>query len=212
MGFPEHFNRSAEECVELLLSSGHPSVEGVTLERLKEGPVKIPPYEVPVFLTASGRVEFYSEKMKAFGQELPVYKEPLESTRSPLAAKYPLVFFSTHPRYRKHSMLANVAWLRELDPEPMVEMNPIDAEKRGIEDGDMVAVFNDRGKVRVKAKLHEGIRPGVVNIKQGWWHQDYTEGTHQALTHSVINPAQMSAWEPNAALYDNLVEVRKEEG
>jgi anaerobic selenocysteine-containing dehydrogenase len=211
MGFGEHFGQSAEESIELLLSSGHPSVEGITLERLKEGPVKLPPYEVPIFFTPSGRVEFYSEAMKPFGQELPVYKEPLESAHRPLAEKYPLIFFSTHTRYRKHSMFANVTWLRELDPEPMVEMNPMDAGKRRIQDGDMVVVFNGRGKVRVKAKLHQGIRPGVVNINEGWWNRDYVEGSHQALTHSVINPAQAAAFEPNMALYDNLVEVSKEE-
>jgi anaerobic selenocysteine-containing dehydrogenase len=211
MGFGEHFSRSAEEYIELLLSSGHPSVEGVTLERLKAGPVKVPSYEVPVFFTASGRVEFYSEAMKPFGEELPVYKEPLESARRPLAEKYPLSYFSTHPRFRKHSMFANVSWLRDLDPEPTVEMNPLDAKKRGIQDGDMVVVFKDRGKVRVKAKVHQGIRPGVVDIKEGWWNQDYTEGTHQALTQSVINPAQVATWEPNMAFYDNLVEVTKEE-
>jgi molybdopterin-containing oxidoreductase family molybdopterin binding subunit len=184
-------------------------MSGVTLDRLKEGPVKVPSYEVPVFYTSSGRIEFYSEAMLPFGEELPVYKEPLEGARRPLADKYPLTYFSTHTRYRKHSMYGNVKWVRELDPEPVVEMNPLDAKIRGIRDGEFVLVFNARGKVRLKVKIHEGIRPGMVNIKEGWWHEDYEEGSHQALTHCVINPSQVASFEPNMAFYDNLVEINK---
>lgn len=207
LGLGEYFGRSAEQWIELLLSSGHPSVADVTLERLRHGPGELRPYEVPLFRTPSGRLEFYCEKMKPFGQELPVYKEPLEGRRSPLARRYPLNMLSTHTKYRKHSMFVNVPWLRRLDPEPLAEMNPSDAEARRIADGDMVLVFNDRGSVKLKARPHEGLRKGVVNIRQGWWHRDYRDGTHQALTHSAINPAQEAAFEPNAALYDTLVEV-----
>ncbi|MFC1823525.1 molybdopterin-dependent oxidoreductase [Thermodesulfobacteriota bacterium] len=213
MGFEEQFDINEEEGIELLLNSGHPSVKGISLETLKEGPVKLPDYEIPVkvpaFRTPSGRIEFYSEAMIQFEQELPVYKEPLESGRRPLAEQYPLVCLSTHTKYRFHSTLANVSLSRELDPEPLVEMNPVDAEKRSIQDGDNVLVFNDRGNCRLKAKIHNGIRAGVVNINQGWWPEDYAEGTHQALTHAAVNPAQEVSFEPNAALYDVLVEVKK---
>jgi anaerobic selenocysteine-containing dehydrogenase len=211
LGLGGHFSRSAEQWIELLLCSGHPSVAGVTLERLRHGPVELPPYEAPLFLTPSGRLEFYCESMRPFGQELPVYREPLEGRKSPLAERYPLSMLSTHTKYRKHSMFANVPWLRRLDPEPVVEMNPSDAEARHISDGDMVSVFNDRGSVKLKARPHEGMRGTVVNIRQGWWHSDYREGTHQALTHSAVNPAQEAAFEPNAALYDTLVEVARAE-
>lgn len=207
LGLRDYFGRTAEQWIELLLSSGHPSVADVTLERLRHGPVELPPYEVPLFLTPSGRLEFYCERMKPFGQELPVYEEPLEGQKSPLAERYPLSMLSTHTKYRKHSMFVNVPWLRRLDPEPVLEMNPSDAEARLIQDGGMALAFNDRGSVKLKAMPHEGLRKGVVNIRQGWWHRDYLEGSHQALTHSFVNPAQEAAFEPNAALYDTLVEV-----
>jgi len=209
MGLGEEFGLSAEAYVEAILSSGHPSVEGITLDKLKEGPVEVPPYDFTGFRTPSGRMEFYSEGMRQFGQELPVYLEPIESARQPLAKQYPLSYLSTHTKYGNHSLMANVAWLRELDAEPLLEMNPRDAEARGIKDGDMVVAFNDRGRVKLKAKIHQGIRPGAVNINEGWWHHHYAEGTHQALTHAVINPAQMAVFEPNSAMYDNLVEVKK---
>ena len=90
-------------------------------------------------------------------------------------------------------------------------MHPVDAKERGIRDGDTVVVFNDRGQVKLRASLHRGIKPGVVNIRQGWWHEQYTEGSHQALTHAAINPAQMAVFQPNTALNDCLVEVKKAE-
>jgi molybdopterin-containing oxidoreductase family molybdopterin binding subunit len=212
MGFEAHFDRSAEEYLELLLSSGHASMEGVTLEKLKKRPINLPDYEVPVFRTPSGRLEFYSEAMKPFGEELPVYKEPVESARQPLASKYPLSFITGHTRYLKCTMLANSRLIRDLDPQPMLEMHPGDAEKRGIRDGDTVLVFNDRGKVKLKTRIHQGVPPGLVNINQGWRPQDYKEGSHQELTHYILNPGQAAAFEPNAALFDILVEVKKEEG
>ena len=209
MGLGEHFSMSAEQYIEVLISSRHPSMQGMTLDRLKEGPVELPHYHVPAFATQSGRFEFYSELMKQFGEELPLYIEPIESRRQPLASKYPLSYLTTHTRYGNHALFAEEPWLRELDTEPLLEMNPADAKQRGIGDGDEVVVFNDRGRVRLKAKIHQGMKAGIVNINQGWLHKQYTEGTHQALTHGVINPAQAAIFEPNSALYDNLVEVKK---
>jgi anaerobic selenocysteine-containing dehydrogenase len=211
MGLGEYFDKSAEEYIELLLSSGHPSVEGITLEKLKKGPVPMPSHSLPAFTTPSGRFEFYSERLKGFGQELPVYLEPCEGARQAQAPKYPLNYLSTHSRYRAHSQFSNVSWLTELDPEPALEMNPVDSEKRGIRDGDIVVAFNDRGRVKLKVKIHEGIRPGTVNIPQGWEPGKYIEGSHQALTHDEINQVQQSIFVPNPAYYDNLVEVKKAE-
>jgi anaerobic selenocysteine-containing dehydrogenase len=86
----------------------------------------------------------------------------------------------------------------------------VDAAVREIENGDVVKVFNDRGFVKMRAKIHEGVHPGVVNLTQGWWPENYIDGTHQALTHDRVNPAQKATWEPNAAYNDILVEVCKE--
>ncbi|MBE0481627.1 MAG: molybdopterin-dependent oxidoreductase, partial [Dehalococcoidia bacterium] len=182
MGLGEDFPVSAEEFVRRVLESGHPSMEGVTLGKLEKGPVEAAPYSMKGFATPSGRLEFYPERMKEFGQELPVYLEPAESARRPLA---------------------------EIDPEPLLEMSPIDAGLRGIRDGDMVTAFNDRGRVKVRARVHDGISTGVVNINEGWWRRHFEEGSFQSLTHATINPAQMAVFEPNSAMYDNLVEVRK---
>jgi len=207
MGIEGFLDKTPVEYLEMVLASGHPSMEGITLAQLKEGPAPPTPYDAPPFATLSGRMEFYSERLKPFGQELPLYLEPSESPNRPLAKKYPLTFSSTHPKYRLHSMFANVSWIRELDLGPVLNINPADAAPRGIHDSSLVRTFNDRGEVQLKARVHQGIRPGLVNLSQGWSPGDYVKGTHQALTHETINPAQAAIYEPNSAFYDTLVEV-----
>jgi molybdopterin-containing oxidoreductase family molybdopterin binding subunit len=214
MGLGQYFEGNEEDLVKEMLKSRH--VEGVTLEALKKGPVKL--YDAPdpfvlfadkKFITPSGRMEFYAEKFAEMGEALPLHKEPLENEREAPAEKYPLVFFNTHPRHRWNSTYQTSDWLREIVPEPELEIHPKDAQARGISDGDVVIVFNDRGRCKLKAKLTEGIRPGIVNIEQGWWAGKFMEGSHQELTHCVPNEAQDLLGLANVAFYDVLVEVKK---
>jgi anaerobic selenocysteine-containing dehydrogenase len=210
MGLGQYFDKTAEEYIEMLLSP-HPSLAGITLETLKEGPMKPKPYGAPPLLTPSGRIEFYVEKMKEFGEELPRYIDPLELDGPALAEKYPLLFFSTHAKHREHGTLCNMDWIREFEPEPVLDMNPVDAEKRSIREGDMVVAFNDRGSVKLKTVVHEGVRPGVVSMTEGWWPRDFAGGSHQELTGTAISPAQEAAHESMAQMQALPVEVKRAE-
>jgi molybdopterin-containing oxidoreductase family molybdopterin binding subunit len=86
-------------------------------------------------------------------------------------------------------------------------MNSADAQARGIRDGDIVRVSNDRGEVKLRVRVNHRVRPGLLKLEEGWWPSDYVEGTHQALTHETINPAQEAVFEPNFACHDVLVQV-----
>ena len=130
----------------------------------------------------------------------------------PAGKKYPLAYVQGHSQYRTHSMFANVSSLLELNPEPVVEINPIDAAARGISDNDLVTVFNDRGRTTLKARVTEGVRPQVVNISEGWWIDQFQEGSVNHLTHGVINPVQEKVYEPNMHMNDVAVEVEKARG
>jgi len=202
VGLGEYFQQGPRDYMRVLLDSGHPSVANITLERLEKekivrGNVPFPP-EIPFarkeFPTPSGRVEFYNELLVEFGQELPIHQETLESPlRSLLARQYPLTFLTAKVRATTHSVMANVDWMKEVSAEPMLDMNPIDAEKRGIKDGDLVVAFNDRGKVKLKARLNEAVRPGTVNVPHGWWPEQFAEGHYSDLLHrmddlSIIDP------------------------
>jgi len=210
MGFGGYFNKTMEQYIEEILASGHPTMEGVSVERLKAGPVMAKPLDRPQQLgTPTGRVEFYVESIKRFGQELPIYLEPVESARTEKARSYPLTLLSTHPSNRVHSTLANVPSLLKKEPEPALQINPADAEPRSVADGDVVRVFNDRGQLKVRAELRREIKPGIVNITEGWWPDQYIEGHLNQLTHDRINPVQQHILQANAAFYDVLVEVEK---
>ena len=82
-------------------------------------------------------------------------------------------------------------------------------DSRQVKDGDIVEVFNDRGKIKIKVRLNEVLQPGVVNLTHGWWPEDFIEGDLNAITNDYINPAHNLTFEPNMPMNDNLVEVRK---
>ena len=203
VGLGKYFERTPRDYMRILLDSNHPSLSGITLERLEKekivrGNVPFPP-EIPFarkqFATPSGRIEFYNELLVEFGQEVPVHRETLESPRrSLLARQYPLTLLSAKVRATTHSVMANVDWMQEVSSEPMLDMNPVDAEKRDIGDGDRVIAFNDRGKVKLKARLCEAVPPGTVNVPHGWWPEQFVEGHYSDLLHrmddlSIIDPA-----------------------
>lgn len=132
--------------------------------------------------TPSGKIELYSPKIAKFGYDNcpphPTWMEPYEWLGSEKAKKHPLHLASCHPKYRLHSQLNNT-WLRNLyevkGREPMW-INPEDAKKRGIADGDIVRVFNDRGQILAGALVTERIRPGVIQIAEGAWYDPEEPG------------------------------------
>ena len=106
-----------------------------------------------------------------------------------------------------HSQCAYTPWLRELEPEPLLKVNATDAKERGIEQGDYVRVYNDRGYAVLKVLVTEGIMPGVVSIPHGFQADQFVEGHTQDLTNVLMND-----FCSNSAFYDFLCEVEKYEG
>jgi len=215
LGFGDFFDKGEEGFIDLILNSGDPSMEGITRESLRGGPMRlklIPDMDQEIdipFSTPSGKIEFYCERLRDAGQALPVYLEPVEAPVAPRGQKFPLTFIQGHSRFRTHSMFANVPSLLDLNPEPVVEINPKDAIERNISDNDLVTVFNDRGRTTLMAKVTEGVAPRVVNITQGWWIGQFKEGSVNHLTHDIINPVQETLYEPNMNMNDVAVEVVK---
>ena len=230
VGLGEHFTKTPDEWMQVMLQSADPSVQGITLERLKREKVvrANTPDEIEVsyadkrFRTPSGRIEFYQEQLIPLGEELPLHKESLESPRSSsLSQRYPLSLMTKRKRHFMQTNLSNVAWIREIVPEPTLDINPVDAADRGVKEGDVVRVFNDRGECKVKARLTQEVPPGLVNIDHGWWPQHFIEGHYNYLTHAIddpktINPALVTPWivddfaaASHTMIYDVLVEVAK---
>jgi anaerobic selenocysteine-containing dehydrogenase len=229
MGVGQYFDKGPDDYIAQILHIGDPkadpTVNGLTWDRLHNGKPRINTATIPyvpffdkTFPTKSGRIEFYVEMLIPYQQEVCDYKEPIEATPSnPLFAKYPLTFLSTHTRFRTHSQYVNLTWLKEVTDlaEGFLEINPSDAKARGIAEGDVVRVYNDRGEMKVRARLTEGIKPGVVNCYQGGWDtvkvKHYIEGHPNNLTHQLTKPAQalIPNFRSNAAYFDCLVQVER---
>ena len=112
--------------------------------------------------------------------------------------------------FTTHGQHVNLPWIREVVSEPWIEISAKDAGDRGIESGDVVRIFNDRGEYKVKALVTEEIKPGCVNQRQGWWPKDFVDSTHyRDLLQMDLNPAQDAIFETNFAPYDNLVQIEK---
>jgi len=232
MGVGQYFDQSPDEYLRQIMHLGQadadPTVKGLTWEQLTSeavhlntDPMPYVPFFNKQFPTKSGKIEFYVEMLLPFGQELCEHQEPIEaSPTNPLYKKYPLVFLSTHTKFRTHSQFVTLPWLNEINNggQGFLEINPTDATPRGIGDGDVVRIFNDRGQLKVRARLTESMKPGVVNCYQGGWDtirvKHYIEGHPNNLTHQIANPAQalIPNFPSNAAYYDCLVQVETVKG
>jgi len=167
-------------------------------------PLAIPdaPFAEGGFPTPSGQCEFYSARLAAQGLDpLPGYVPNHEAPGT--SAAYPLAMISPPARNFLNSTFVNVQSLRNIESEPVLEIHPADAAPRGIADGSVVRVFNDRGSYECHAAVSERARPGVVNGLGIWWRKFGLNGTNvneltsQALTDLGAAPT----------FYDCLVEV-----
>lgn len=126
--------------------------------------------------TPSGRIEICSERIAGFGYPdcpgHPAWLEPREWLGSPPASRFPLHLISDQPATKLHSQLdfsslSRAAKVRDREP---VWIHPADAAGRGIADGDLVRVFNDRGACLAGAVVTDAVRPRVVKLSTGaWW-------------------------------------------
>jgi anaerobic dimethyl sulfoxide reductase subunit A len=109
------------------------------------------------------------------------YEEVLENggKRGAKGLKYTLQFITPHVPNLANSTFDNIPVLKEQRPHT-VEIHPDEAAQRGINDGDMVYVFNDFGCIRLPAKITRRIMPGIVAIGAGAWYRPSTTETYEA--------------------------------
>ena len=131
------------------------------------------------FPTLSGKIEIYCEHIAELNipnmPPIPKYMSHDEHYDAPLAKKYPLQLLTPHNKRRTHSSLEMIPWLEEIESHA-VWINSIDAESRGIKQGDLIDIYNDRGRIRIHAKVTERIIPGVVVVYQGAWYNPDKNG------------------------------------
>lgn len=207
MGFDDPCFRDSDDA---LASVAFVQFDWESLKRKGWQKLEVPdaPFACGNFPTPSGKCEFYSESMKQDGLDpLPAYIPNYESAASApdLAAKYPLAMISPPARNFLNSTFVNVQSLRATEGEPQLDINPDDAATRGINHGDMVRIFNDRGSFVCKARVTPKARQGLVVGLSIWWKKlagdgkNANEVTSQRLTDMGRAPT----------FYDTLVQVEK---
>jgi anaerobic selenocysteine-containing dehydrogenase len=169
--------------------------EALSAQGWQSLPLQEAPFAEGGFPTPSGRAQ-------AGGADfVPNYESALSAPE--LARRFPLAMISPPARNFLNSSFVNVKSLRDIEAEPIVEIHAADAAARGLADGALVRVFNERGSYHCTARISERARPGVVNGLGVWWRKlgprgsNVNELTHQRLTDLGRAPS----------FYDCLVEV-----
>lgn len=204
MGFNEPaFQETEEEMIAAALDyPNNPSLEGITLEALKEKQyvrANIKPLFVRKLKTPSGKIELYSKKMEEAGYPpLPTYMPLVHD------GDYPFHFIAAPNHNFLNSTFAINEKHQSLEKEPRLYMNHQDAAKREILDGEMVKVWNERGECLLKAAVGDAVLPGVV-VTQGLWEDP--NGTKQLV--NSLTPDRLADMGGGATFFSGRVEVEK---
>ncbi len=181
--------------------------------------------------TYSGKIEFVSQSLLKHLPDdeerppMPRYIPSWEGHESELAKKYPLQLLTPHPRYSFHTNYdSHSPWLNEIPGHRVIKdgyaylvvhIHPSDAEKRGIQNGDIVKLYNDRGAVLGVARVTERIRPGTVHSWSSVGKYDPVEpgkpgsidrgGCMNILTTNRLISKNVGGFAPNSC----LIEIKK---
>lgn len=209
MGFTEPYLFESDiDIVKKTLQSDHEYLKGITFERLRKSggqrlnlPEKWMPHAEGNFKTTSGKCHFYDAEVQP---SLPTYV-PVTYTKKE-REKYPLHLLTIKtPRYFLNSSHANVDQNLDKEGEPYLEVHPTDAAARNIAEGEELKVFNQRGRVYLRARLSQKVTPGVVCMPQGYWLSQFKGGSSaNALTTDLLTDMGRGG-----AIQETKVEIMK---
>lgn len=220
VGLEQYLPLDAEELVRWQIeNSDDLKKQGITLESLIEhhGSIKLAGADEPrraytdqVFPTPTGKMEVYYEDVLSTGQAWPSWEDNNEVyDGNPLMEKYPLQFTQVRTRFSNHSHFKAATWLQQFAGS-FLELNPVDMESRGLQNGDVVEGFNDRGSFKCTVHANDAVRPGSARTFEAGWSKHMIEGNTQNVTNDHVNPRD--EYLPTGApipYNDTLIEVKK---
>jgi len=208
MGFDDAcFRDSEDDMIRTLLDSGHPFLQGITLERLDRelsvrlnvapGAEPFLPFAQGGFGTKSGRCEF--------GAEMLDYQPPVESRlgASELRARFPLELISSKSHDSMNSTFGNESSAQS--GTSTLFLHTEDALPRGIGNGDLVRVFNDRGSCTLVAGVDGIVRQGVVLAPSVRWSKLAPD--HRGI--NALTSERLTDLGGGPTFYSCLVDVEK---
>lgn len=214
LGFADDcFSDSDEEIARQALRTNHAALEGVTLDALRERgwmrlnlPEDFAPFAAGNFPTASGKCELYSAKLEAAGLPgVADYTPPRESAQTDraLADRFPLALISPAAHAFLNSSFGNLPKQLRQELRPFVEIHPADAAQRGVEDKQMVRVYNERGSCLLTAHVTDRARRGVAVAPSVWWNKLSPGGVNV----NQLTSQNLTDMGGGATFYDALVEI-----
>ena len=206
LGFGEPgFADSDEDLCRQAFDEADVSFDTLLAQGFAHLPVPAAPFAQGGFPTPSGKCEFYSERLAQQGLDpLP----QVIANAEPPTAQYPLAMISPPVRNFLNSSFVNVDSLQATERQPVLEMHPEDAAVRGIVSGDVVDVFNDRGRYRCVAEVGERARMGVVSGLSIWWRKLGLNGTN---VNELTSGSELTDLGRAPIFYDCAVQVEKVE-
>jgi len=157
--------------------------------------------------TPTGKIEFLSEVLAAAGADpLPAFRPPTESRLGPDAGRFPLEFLPRKADHYMNSTFANLDGHRKMEAKTnhRLEIHPADAAPRGISDGNLVRIWNDRGTLELTAMLSDRVPAGVVAGRLDWG--KLSPGGKNV---NVLTSERLTDIGNAATFYSTLVEVAR---
>jgi anaerobic selenocysteine-containing dehydrogenase len=204
MGFEDEAFRDTEADMirQALDNPDNPCLEGITYEMLAEKKfmkAKVKPLFPGKLRTPSGKIELYSKTMESKGYPpLPTYV-PLSGDE-----KFPFLFIPGPNHHFLNSTFSHNEKHVRLENAPKLHMNAADAAALGIENGDVVRVWNERGECELPAAVGEDVLPGVV-VSQGLWAD--SPGSKQLV--NALTPDRLADMGGGVAFFSGTVQVEK---
>ena len=187
---------------------GTTNIEGKSFASRSETATFNAPFANGGFATPSGKCELRCERLAELGLDpLPTFIPPAESPASApeLAKRFPLQLLSPPSPHFLNSTFVEVDSLRRSAIEPQLEISIADAVARGIQHGELVTIFNDRGSFIARALVGDTVRPGVVVSPSIWWNK-HSPGNRNC---NSTTPTRLTDLGGGATFFDNLVQVER---
>ena len=187
---------------------GTTNIEGKSSASRSETATFNAPFANGGFVTPSGKCELRCERLAELGLDpLPTFIPPAESPASApeLAKRFPLQLLSPPSPHFLNSTFVEVDSLRRSAIEPQLEISIADAVARGIQHGELVTIFNDRGSFIARALVGDSVRPGVVVSPSIWWNK-HSPGNRNC---NSTTPTRLTDLGGGATFFDNLVQVER---
>jgi anaerobic selenocysteine-containing dehydrogenase len=113
-----------------------------------------------------------------------------------------LIFLSPNTKNRIHSQFGNLDVIKLNDPEPLLQINKVDANRIGLISKELVRVYNDRGEIHVKIDITSRIKTGCVSMPNGWWISENGGGNY-------LSEGRETDMGFGTAFHDNRVKIEK---